>query len=335
MGAWRAGVAVGCVGILLTFYLPLWFNRYNWGRFKYHLSTSETKAVDWRFPLIRLHLHVDELRIPLLKWKIPGDFIDWRILLTILGNCEYALFAWSLRYIDIAVTTILFQSWPIFFLLLSAMLLRKDAQFEQSDKGTVSLILLIGLGIVGFTFIIFSQTGEFGEFGEAGVTNLLIGIALAAGAMALGNLKAFSIDWARNLGDQLSSSLRGLGNDPAIFFVIISYLFSSLGAAVVGLVVGLGRGETFEFDVLALAFVAGLVVNTTAGIIWRKANMSDDDISFNALGYAIPVLSLVFLFFFEQADITRVDYLILGATSIIVANLLINFEAEIRWSLRR
>ena len=46
MGAWRAGVAVGCVGILLTFYLPLWFNRYNWGRFKYHLSTSETKAVD-------------------------------------------------------------------------------------------------------------------------------------------------------------------------------------------------------------------------------------------------------------------------------------------------
>lgn len=194
MGAWRAGVAVGCVGILLTFYLPLWFNRYNWGRFKYHLSTSETKAVDWRFPLIRLHLHVDELRIPLLKWKIPGDFIDWRILLTILGNCEYALFAWSLRYIDIAVTTILFQSWPIFFLLLSAMLLRKDAQFEQSDKGTVSLILLIGLGIVGFTFIIFSQTGEFGEFGEAGVTNLLIGIALAAGAMALGNLKAFGID---------------------------------------------------------------------------------------------------------------------------------------------
>ncbi len=164
------------------------------------------------------------------------------------------------------------------------------------------------------------------------MTNLLIGIALAAGAMALGNLKAFGIDWARNLGDQLSSSLRGLGNDPAIFFVIISYLFSSLGAAVVGLVVGLGRGETFEFDVLALAFVAGLVVNTTAGIMWRKANMSDDDISFNALGYAIPVLSLVFLFFFEQADITRVDYLILGATSIIVANLLINFEAEIRWS---
>ena len=29
MGAWRAGVAVGCVAILLTLYVPLWFNRYN------------------------------------------------------------------------------------------------------------------------------------------------------------------------------------------------------------------------------------------------------------------------------------------------------------------
>ena len=332
MAAWRAGVAVGCVAILLTLYVPLWFNRYNWGRFRYHLSTSETKAVDWRFPGIRLHIRVDELRIPLLKWKIPGDFIDWRVLLTILGNCEYALFAWSIKYIDIAVTTLLFQSWPIFFLVLTALLLRKDASFDDSGKGMLSLILLIGLGFIGFVFIIFSQTGEIGKFGEIGVSELVIGMVLALGAMALSNLKAFGIDWARNLGNQLSGSLRGLGSDPAIFFVIISFFLSSLGAAVVGIVVGLGRGETLDFEVLSLAFVAGLVVNTTAGLMWRKANMADDDISFNALGYAIPILALVALFIFNQADINRVDYLILGATAIIVANLLINFEAEVRWS---
>ena len=332
MGAWRAGVAVGCAAILIPLYVPLWFNRYNWGRFRYHLSTSETKAVDWRFPMIRVHLRVDELRIPLLKWKIPGDFIDWRILLTILGNCEYALFAWSLKYIDIAVTTLLFQSWPIFFLLLSAMLLRKDANLDTSGKGTLSLILLIGLGFIGFAFIIFSQTGEIGKFGELGLSQLVMGLALALGAMVLSNLKAFGIDWARNLGSQLSGSLRGLGSDPAIFFVIVSFLLSSLGAAVVGLIVGFSRGETFDFELLSLAFLAGLVVNTTAGLMWRKANMADDDISFNALGYAIPILALVGLFIFNQADISRIDYLILGATAIIVANMLINFEAEVRWS---
>jgi glycerol uptake facilitator-like aquaporin len=73
---------------------------------------------------------------------------------------------------------------------------------------------LIGLGFIGFAFIIFSQTGEIGKLGETGVSHLAIGLALALGAMALSNLKAFGIDWARDLGNQLSESLRGLGSDP-------------------------------------------------------------------------------------------------------------------------
>ena len=332
VASWRLGVAVGCVGILAVFYIPLWFNRYNWGRFKYYLSTSETRAIDWHFPVINLHLRVDEIRIPLVNWKVPGDFIDWRILLAILGNCEYGLFAWSLQYIDITIATILFQSWPIFFLILSAMLLRENITHFQSGKTALSLLLLIGLGFIGFAFIIFSQTGEIGELGDISLIELLIGIVLVACAMALGNLKAFGIDWGRRLGNQLSGSITGLGSSPAMFFVLASFLISSFGAAIVGAIVGLGRGETFDMEIIGMAFIGGLVVNTAAGVMWRKANMADDDIGFNALGYAIPVVAILFLLLFQLADVTRVDYLILGATAIVVANLLINFEAEVRWS---
>ena len=332
VASWRLGVAVGCVAILAVFYVPLWFNRYNWGRFKYYLSTSETKAVDWRFPIINLHLRVDELRIPLVNWKIPGDFIDWRILLAILGNCEYGLFAWSLQYIDITLATILFQSWPIFFLMLSAMLLRENITHFQSGKTALSLLILVGLGFIGFAFIIFSQTGAIGELGDITLSRLLIGIALVACAMALGNLKAFGIDWGRRLCNQLSGSITGLGSSPAMFFVLVSFLISSFGAAIVGAIVGLGRRETFDMEVIGMAFIGGLVVNTAAGVMWRKANMTDDEIGFNALGYAIPVVAILFLLLFQLADVSRVDYLILGATAIVVANLLINFEAEVRWS---
>ena len=330
VAAWRLGVAVGCVAILVAFYLPLWLNRYNWGRFKYYLSTSETKAVDWRFPLINLHIQVDELRIPLLKWKIPGDFIDWRILLTILGNCEYALFAWSLRYIDITMATIVFQSWPIFFLILSALMLRENIRHLHNGKTALSLFLLVSLGIIGFAFIVFSQSGEIGQLGN--VSRLVTGLVLVAGAMALGNLKAFGIDWGRRLGNQLSGSITGLGSSPAMFFVLASFLISSFGAAVVGLIVGLGRGETWDMEILGMAFIGGLVVNGAAGIMWRKANMADDDIGFNALGYAIPVVAILFLLLFGMAGVSQVDYLIIGVMAIVVANLLINFEAEVRWS---
>lgn len=330
VAAWRAGVAVGCVAILIVFYLPLWLNRYNWGRFKYYLSTSETKAVDWRFPVINLHIQVDVLRIPLVNWKIPGDFIDWRVLLTILGNCEYALFAWALQYIDITMATIVFQSWPIFFLILSALLLRENIRHFHNGKTALSLFLLVSLGIIGFAFIVFSQSGEIGQLGN--VSRLVTGVVLVAGAMALGNLKAFGIDWGRRLGSQLSGSLTGLGSSPAMFFVLVSFLISSFGAAVVGLVVGLGRAETWDMEILGMAFLGGLIVNSTAGIMWRKANMADDDIGFNALGYAIPVVAILFLLLFGMADVSRVDYLIIGVTAIVVANLLINFEAEVRWS---
>lgn len=330
VAAWRLGVAVGCVAILIVFYLPLWLNRYNWGRFKYYLSTSETKAVDWRFPLINLHLQVDELRIPLVNWKVPGDFIDWRILLTILGNCEYALFAWSLQYIDITMATIVFQSWPIFFLIISALLLRENIRHLHNGKTALSLFLLVSLSVIGFAFIVFSQSGEIGQLGN--VSSLITGVVLVAGAMALGNLKAFGIDWGRRLGNQLSGDLTGLGSSPAMFFVLVSFLISSFGAAAVGLIVGLGRSETWDMEILGMAFLGGMVVNGTAGIMWRKANMADDDIGFNALGYAIPVVAILFLLLFGMAGVSQIDYLIIGVMAIVVANLLINFEAEVRWS---
>ena len=352
LAAWRAGVAVSCAVILIVFYLPLWLNSYNWRRFKFQLSNSKTAAVDWRFPLINRRLknlfgreefriYREELRIPLVNWKIPGDFIDWRILLCILGNCEYALFAFSLRYIDITMSTILFQSWVYFNLILTLMILvlREGEGYDKDKNGktTLSYILLVGLGFIGFAFVIASQPGELRELGDVELRRLIIGIFLALGAVALGTLKNFGIDWARNLSVQLSdisNNIVRLKRSPQMFFVLVSFLISSLGAAVIGAVVGLGRSESLDMELMGQAFLYGMIVNGTAGILWRNANMDENNKSYNALGFVTPVLSLLFLFWFGLADFRAedVDYLILGVMAIVVANLLINFDAEVRWS---
>ena len=349
--AWRAGVAVSCAAILIVFYLPLWLDTYNWRRFKFQLSNSKTAAVDWHLPLVNrrlknllgreeLRIYRQELRIPLVNWKIPGDFIDWRILVCILGNCEYALFAWSLRYIDITVSTILFQSWVYFNLILTIMMLilREDEGQDKNKNGktTLSYMLLVGLGFIGFAFVIASQKGELGELGDVELRRLVIGIGLALGAMTLGILKNSGIDWARNLGAQLSDisgSIERLNRSPQMFFVLVSFMISSLGAAVIGVVVGFGSGESLDMELIGQAFLYGMIINGTAGILWRNANMDENNKSYNALGFATPILSLVFLFWFGLAGFAEdVDYLILGVMAIVVANLLINFEAEVRWS---
>ena len=351
LAAWRAGVAVSCAAVLIVFYLPIWTHTYNLRQFKYQLSTSETPAVDWRIPLINrriknllgreeFHIFRKELRIPLVNWKIPGDFIDWRILLCILGNCEYALLAWSLRYIDITMSTILFQSWVYFNFIftLIMVILREGEGHDKSNSGktTLSYILLISLGFIGFAFVIASQTGELGELGEIPLRHLVIGFTLAASAAILVNFRNYGISWARNLGVQLTStsaSISRLNRSPQMFFVLVSLLISAIGAAIVGMIVGLGRSESMDMELLGSAFLGGMTVNATAGILWRYANMAEENKSFNAVGFAIPILSLVFLFWFGLAEFSEdVDYLVLGVMAIVVANLLINFDAEVRWS---
>ena len=366
LAAWRMGVVVSCVAVLVVVFLPLWLKKSTWSEFKSYMFDSKTKAVDWEFSKIgkrnyqRLGISLlqicpaefgkdkgirikllgisfpvkditlDELRFPLLKWgwKIPGELIDWRILLCILGNCEYALLAWSFRFIDISVATILFQSWPFFNLIFTLALLGKtnrNSDKKEDGKPKFAYILLIGLGFVGFAFVIASQTGSLGELGEIPLRHLVIGVVLAVGAAALGPMKNLSIIWANNL-------INTYKDIDEKFIVVVALLISSFGAAVIGVVVGLGRSESLDVELLGQAFLGGMILNATAGIMWRICNMDEDNKSFNALGFATPVLSLLFLLWFQLAEISEVDYLILGVMAMVVANLLINFEAEVRWS---
>ena len=89
------------------------------------------------------------------------------------------------------------------------------------------------------------------------------------------------------------------------------------------------------------------VSHPIAGIAWRKALLTAHDLSVNAIDHVRPILSLLWLWTFPfvalQFDFinfqvnyidVRVDYLVIGTTALITANLLIGFEAEIRWGFK-
>lgn len=62
--------------------------------------------------------------------------------------------------------------------------------------------------------------------------------------------------------------------------------------------------------------------------------MMTHNLGINAISHGTPIFSLAWLFLFAQVDVTRVDYLLIGAAAIITANLLINFEAEIEFGFK-
>jgi hypothetical protein len=77
-----------------------------------------------------------------------------------------------------------------------------------------------------------------------------------------------------------------------------------------------------------------MVVNALGSVLARVAILQTDDLGLNALGYATPVLALLWLFLFSEVGVARADYLVIGVVAILSVNLLINFQAEIRLGFR-
>ena len=172
---------------------------------------------------------------------------------------------------------------------------------------------------------------------SGGIGSSHLGVILAIGSALLAPLMAFGFKWGSELSEEISERF-GSDNQQYqsldMFCAIIAFFVSSSGASVINLTAGAIAQETITINMIIIGFVGGATANAIGGIAWRKAQFSTDNLGVHAMAFSVPVVALIFLFSFHQADILRADYLIIGSGMIIVANLLINFEAEIQWSFK-
>lgn len=318
---WQLGVVVGCLLVL--------------AKLSWTLFTESSLSI------------IKDRLVPPGPRRATGrslmTLVDFRVLLAVIGSCDYAFFAWSLRHIDVTVATILYASWPTALLVLAAMLVRKPGESDpdgetNSDLPWRKVVEFFALSIVSFgglLFVIAAETGGFTRLGNAIPTGLL-GFIMAAGAMVLAALKGFGICAGWDLGNKPLRDEPTTNSPVALCFVVILFLIGSLGAAVICGGIGLVRGEIGSLTptTLGVAFVAGMFINTAAGVAWLKASLPGTDSSGNALGCAIPVLALIWLLVSVQADVARTDYVLIGATFVVTANMLISAQVEIRRGFR-
>ena len=340
--AWRMGVALGCLMVLIA----LWTSREEYRR-SFTAARRDFKEL------------TDGAKNRAEQWKGPFSILaKWPILLGILivGNCDYALFAWSFQYVNIAVTAALFGTWVIISYALSPVLPSERGADAENTADTLSaadtqqaagtqwilLLVLTGLGLVGYFFVISSEIRTGNDFGDIEVIKrVAAGFGLAIGAMILTQFKEIGL----NVGKDLKNSQYP---ESGYVFLFGLLMISSLGASLVSAVVGVVLGEHGDpdWETLRWAFAGGLFVNTFAGFAWRTANMSDDtDRTVKVFGVILPVGVLLFLVVFQLVDLRvdiqelgknfsdlRLEYFILGYTTIVAASLLIQFKDDIRWS---
>ena len=247
----------------------------------------------------------------------------------LLNPLEYAFFSAAAGFIDAAVAAVLLELWPILLVLLAAWLFRRDQVYRQNTRSIVPLAIV---ALAGFAFVVGSQSGGFNVEGSH-FSGMAIGVALALLSAVAGACAAFIFRWGRDLPDKLPSRVTNVRSNLSlqVFGATLGSAIVSFAGAFLSSGIGLATGESLQsgaVEYLGYAFLTGVLILSTSALLFRLSNLLTDNLGINALGYAIPAISLVWLAIFWDIEVSRPDFLVIGTAAIISANLLINFEAE-------
>ena len=320
-------------------------------------------------------------------WKlIFRRMFSFQILLVAISYFNIALFAMSLRYLDVAVAVILFEIAPI-VAILAAWLSHHDLEGNQTSvKMTPAKLLFIALGVVGTAFVLSGQLvagvreaasssagptawvrqladtmqGTASSSADPTLWLLALGVLLAVGSAIIYGLNRRSLAWGAGLKGALPDDLIEQSGYESrsidLFCATVAGLIATLLIVPLSLLIGINSGETIlgksvsineiiPASALVLIVIGGALIQPIAGVAWRQSSiMLAHNPGINALEHMRPILTLVWLLalsltvvngerLIDEISVAG-DYLIIGIVAIIIANLLLIFEAEIRWGFK-
>ena len=288
----RAGVAVGCLLFLIA---------------SARMPSSQMRIRD----ILRIQKHI-------IAW--PHNKL---IIIATVGSLDYGLFALSTRFIQIPVSTILFEMYPVGIILAASWLFRSTGRYQGLTPGTAPPIIL---SLAGLVFANTSQLPGFSALTPGFLWTSLTGITLVALAIISASLSVCGLRWAADLSTKLPGKPNPRGLE--LEYAVIAFLVVSLISIPISLGAGLTLGESINSGAALAWIIGGAAANAAAAIVWRKAILITDNLGINAVGFITPVLSILWLYWVAHANVARWDYLLIGATAIITANLWIKLQAS-------
>ena len=239
------------------------------------------------------------------------------ILLVMFAYFDVVLFAMSVRYLDVAVATMMMELSPILYILVLWFSHRDAMGNPAVARIRPATVFFMLMGLTGITFVILSQEGSKGFLTGSASSLLYLGLLLAGASM--------SEDLAASTGYSTDSI--------KLFGATAAGLIAATAVVPIQMSIGLSVGETMPTHVFLLIMVGAAFTHPIAGVAWRRALLTTHDLSINAIDHIRPILSLLWLLPFSFV-VVQGDYLIIGIAALITANLLIGFEAEIRWGFK-
>ena len=258
-------------------------------------------------------------------WLLAGSFC---------GAFQWVFFAWSSRYVETAITTVVFEMWPVGFLLVRSLVQRLAS--SETDKRRISAMdfLFVGTAGAGFALVVFS-----GRDPLAGDTHSfpVLGVLLAVVALVLATTgRVVSV----TAGEKATTETGDRERDaPFGWGVVLAKAGRSTvlvaAARVLAVVVLLPVGAVEIMlggprpSAVALAAGAGLgVVHALGSWFFLLANHASRSDTINSFAYGIPVLAVGWLWVFTDVALSDQSLFWAGVIGVVAVNMVLHLDPE-------
>lgn len=267
-----------------------------------------------------------------LTWSLWASL--WRRLrgpdavLLSLPYFGYTAFAWSARYVDVAVTAVVQEVWPVLFVLLTVWLWRGAGRFRRLGRRDAALFAAcFGAAVLA----VYAEHGDFGRWtadGDAGAVATGVGLAVLAALLISGT--GYSLRWAAcwaTAAVAQGGDVVGERRRAELFGLLVMFFAGSLVSAAANLGLGLlteTGGPPADWRRLFLgSLAAGVLLDALGTVGHRWANLMTDDLAVNVLAYATPLLGLGWLHLTATTAAARPDLLLVAALGLLCAHWLL------------
>ena len=244
----------------------------------------------------------------------------WAYTVAFVAAFQWVFFAWSARLTETAVTTMVFECWPVLFLLGR----KKFAPGADKQPVTAGDVTFVVVAAVGLLLVVFSNASD----SNASVSlwgPVVAGVALVITASEL----VVNIKISEVVAGRLSPHSRG--GDARLKTCVSATQTAVVRAAASAplLIVGAAQaGSVGNVSVSALAFGVGIgVVHGITRVFFQGANHVSRSDLINSISYGVPALALVWLWIFTEVAVAEPAMFIAGVAVIVGANATIHLPS--------
>lgn len=246
---------------------------------------------------------------------------SWHMLAMILNGAQMGLVAWGSGYVNIAVTAMMFYTWPLWQVFALALVYRGAGRFSRIGGRTIGVMTI---GIAGAVMVGLSERGGLGASVSDGGVWLDCALGLIASLLSAG--AAVGLLWGTDAAREMrrkrliaESDFKRAELFCAVHVIIIAGLICAM-ICVFGGIAG-GEIEAIDFNLVLYALGGGFIVHSVGDFAWRKSALGAKNLAVMALGCCVPLGSLAALWAFGRVDVARLDYLAIGVSLLVAANI--------------